>query len=713
MRTPSLRNRVVVLGVLVVAVVVVIVDVTLYLTFRAQLFENLHEVLRERVELVTVEARSHTGADLAQRLIERGVAATIRAPDGTQFAAEPPSPLLGRGLPGGREPNSSVVSRTVSLADGSTATVFARRTGVDEAVRKLLLLEGLGLVAAVSLAGLLLLRTSELALRPLNAIAASARRTSAGRRGERLRPDRPETALGQLASAYDEMLDTLEASVGQASSAQVESELLYMHLRQVIETANAGFVEMDHRGVITDWNSKAEEIFGWRRTEVVGRPLAETLVPPALRPAHVAGLQRFLETGEHRVLGNIVELEALHRDGHLIPVEVSTWVTYLGDDATFSAFIRDITVRRQGEEAIGRLASIVESAQEAIISTSLDGTILTWNFGAERLYQYTAEEAIGRDVSLIVPPDQAVEIERVREHIARGESLARYETVRQRRDGSRVEVAVTTSPVFDAWGAVTGTSIIARDITEQRRMAMALEETLGALERALEDARRSEERTRQFLADAAHQLRSPVAGVRACAETLLRGASDLDRDDLLASLVRETSRAGRLITALLRLAVIDQAPPLEARRCDVVTLCRSEVDRARSLAPELTVDLQVIEPPDEPVELDADSVTEILSNLLDNARRHAATCIRVTVKASQEQLQIVVADDGSGVPDDLVEKIFDRFVSLDGRGGSGLGLPIARALARSHGGDLTYDAAGFVLTVPVGSRVGADSWLRA
>lgn len=704
MRAPSLRNRVVALGVVVVVVVVVSVNGFLYVVFRAALLHNLDDALRERDELVLREASSRSGEELAARLAELGVRSTVRSPDGSAYGADPASSSMDRRGP--RRNSRSVAFRDVRLPDGSVVTVFANRTRVDDAIRRLLVLEAAGLVIATLLAALLLRRTSGLALRPLEQIAATARRTSAGRPGERLRPDRADTTLGQLASAYDEMLDTLEAAAKRASDAQMETEFLYLHLRQVIETAQAAFVGMNAAGLITDWNRKAEETFGWTEKEVVGRALVETIVPPALRPAHTAGLRRFLDTGEHRVLGKSIEVEALHRDGHLIPVELATWVTYVGDEMTFSALLHDITERRKGEEAVGRLATIVESAQEAIFSTSLDGTILTWNLGAERMYSYAADEAIGRHVSLIVPPDRADEIARVRERVELGEGVSRYETVRQRKDGHQIEVAVTSSPIFDGWGAVTGVSTIARDITEQRRMARALEDTLSALERALNEARRSDERSRQFLADAAHQLRNPVAGVRACAETLLRGTEERDRDELLVYLVRETARAGRLISSLLSLARVDQGAHAEPEPCDIVALCASEVDRTRVLAPALRVSLDIGDLRDELPVLNPASVTEILSNLLDNALRHAATTIEVSVAVDQGQLQILVADDGSGVPDEAVEEIFRRFVSLDSKGGSGLGLPIARGLARASGGDVTYDGRGFVLVIPSRSRLG-------
>jgi len=718
MRTPSLRSRIAVLGAVVVAVVLLGVNCITYLTFRAQLMNDLGSVLDERAAIAEREARAGaSGADLAERLTQLGLVATVWTRDGARYEASPASPVIGKGLPAPKGISRPALSRDVALPDGAKVTVFASRAGVDDATNRFFVLEAIGLVVATALAALLLFRNSKRALQPLDSIVASARRTSAGARGQRLRPDRPDTVLGALATAYDEMLDTLESSERRASEAQLDAESLYLNLRQVIETANAAFVAMDRSGVVTDWNSKAEEIFGWRRSEVVGRSLADTLVPPELRERHNAGLARFLETGEHRVLGTNMEFEALRRNGERVPVEISTWVSLVGNDITFSAFLRDISERRKGEEAISRLASIVETAQEAICSSSLDDTIITWNVGAERLYGYTAAEAVGQRLSLIVPALRHSELDEIRRKIAAGQSVARRETSRVRKDGTEVEVAITCAPIHDGRGVVVGASTIARDITDQRRIASELEQTMAALERALDDARGAEERSRRFLADAAHQLRTPIAGVRACAETLLRGTPEGDGDRLLADLVREASRIGKLITALLQLAHIDQGAPHDPAWSDVMVLCESEVERVRALEPNLTVTIDASELVGSAGDVDASVVSEILSNLLDNARRHARSTVWVRVRRPGKDVELEVADDGSGIADDALSQIFDRFVSLDGKGGSGLGLAIARSLARAEGGDIAYrpnpgPGASFVVTLPARIRLREEAGAR-
>ncbi|MDQ4130879.1 MAG: PAS domain S-box protein, partial [Actinomycetota bacterium] len=468
MHTPHIRRRVIALGVAVVVVVTVTVDVLLYVGFRSRLLDNLSDVLEDRAELVRGAAEALDPPALAAQLRELGIRATITAADGSVYRSDPPSPSLGRNLPPG-DRGGAVVSRHVELPNGGTAVVFARRAGVDDALRKLLALEALGLVVATVLATLLLLVVSRVTLRPLRQIAVSARRTAAGASGERLHPDRPDTELGQMALAYDDMLDALEKAVSHAREAQAASEKLRQRAREIVETATAAFVAMDSSGAIVDWTPHAERTFGWSAGEAIGRPLVDTIIPPAFRAAHEAGLKRYLATGEAAILGRPVEVSALHRDGAVFPVELTVWATDEGGEAIFNAFVQDITERRRGAEAIARLAAIVESAQEAIYTRGLDGIILTWNCGAERLYGYTAAEAIGRPFSLLLPPGDERAMDEILAVVRRGERVEQDETIRIGKGGRPIDVSLTVSPIFDAEGVVVGASSIARDITARKR----------------------------------------------------------------------------------------------------------------------------------------------------------------------------------------------------------------------------------------------------
>jgi len=242
-----------------------------------------------------------------------------------------------------------------------------------------------------------------------------------------------------------------------------------------------------------------------------------------------------------------------------------------------------------------------------------------------------------------------------------------------------------------------------RTDTELGRMALAFDEMLDALEAALGQAKASEEHTRRFLAEAAHQLRTPIAGIQASVESLAYARTRAERDRLLGNVAQEASRAGRRVASLLRMARLERGDRLARRSYDVASLCREETERAGVLAPNLEVSVHV-DDDSGTIDVDPDAIREALANLLDNGRRHAATKIDVTFARNGDIAELSVVDDGPGLPERAAERAFEPFVVLDGHGGSGLGLAIARGIARAHGGDLTYQKGRFVLRLPAEAR---------
>ena len=351
------------------------------------------------------------------------------------------------------------------------------------------------------------------------------------------------------------------------------------------------------------------------------------------------------------------------------------------------------------------LAAVVESSCDAVVTQDLDGAILTWNAAATALFGYTESEAVGQPISIIVPTDRLDELRTMTGRVVEGECIPLQETVRRTRSGGLLEVAVTLSPVREPSGALIGVSTIARDSSEHRWMAQTLDEIITRLEDALTEAQESEGRCRRFLADAAHQLRTPMAGIRACAEAVLQGADPADRERLLERVVGEVSRANGLVTSLLKIARLEQRDGLALEQGDISDLCRWEVDRSRALAPHLEIRLRV-DATDTVAVVDSGAVREMLANLLDNARRHARSSIDVVVSGYDRGLEIRVVDDGPGLVGEVKDRAFERFASLDGKGGSGLGLPIARGVALAHGGELSYQGreGGFVVRLPVPPR---------
>jgi PAS domain S-box-containing protein len=244
-------------------------------------------------------------------------------------------------------------------------------------------------------------------------------------------------------------------------------------------------VGMDHDGKVVEFNEAAEQLFGYSREEAIGEELAELIVPEHLRDRHRQGLRRYLETGEKVVIGQRIELPARTRDERIVPVELT--VTRIADSEPplFTGFLRDVSDRSEVERIRHHLAEVVRGTQDAVLSKDLNGVLTSWNRGAESLYGYTAEEAIGRHVSFIVPPDHKNEEMRILDRVKRGERLETYETERIRKDGARVDVSLTVSPIEHPVLGIVGASVVARDITAERRRRRA-QEFLVAATRALD-----------------------------------------------------------------------------------------------------------------------------------------------------------------------------------------------------------------------------------
>ena len=260
------------------------------------------------------------------------------------------------------------------------------------------------------------------------------------------------------------------------------------HFRQIIDTAHDAFISIDSTGYITTWNPQAEKTFGWTASEAIGRRLERLIIPPAYREAHSRGLQRFLSVGMGPLLNKRVEMQALHRDDHEFPVEMSLTAVRVGGDYVFNAFLHDVSERKRAEENVRQLANLVESSGDAIIGIDGEGVIKSWNPAASQLYGYSSSEVVGRSVDTLVPPDC---LQEEREHMARvltGETIDLYEATRVRREGELVEVSVSLSPVKDAVGTIVGASAISRDITERKRAEEALRQVQEGFRSAFENA---------------------------------------------------------------------------------------------------------------------------------------------------------------------------------------------------------------------------------
>jgi PAS domain S-box-containing protein len=272
--------------------------------------------------------------------------------------------------------------------------------------------------------------------------------------------ERLDRLVPAVRRAIQESESRRNRKVAEAALAQSENRKT-----AILESVLDCIVTMDAAGTVLEFNAAAEATFGYTKAQAIGRPLAELIIPPRLRDAHAAGLARYVATGEGPLLGKVVEITAVRSDGSEFPVELAISVIRSGSAPMFIGVLRDITARRRADEPRARLAAIVNSSDDAIYSIGLDGTILTWNAGAERLFGYPASEIIGSNPTHLSPIAASGDLPAILERAACGQTGEAFDARRTRKDGSTVDISVTISPITDSTGRVTGVAAIARDAT--------------------------------------------------------------------------------------------------------------------------------------------------------------------------------------------------------------------------------------------------------
>ena len=354
------------------------------------------------------------------------------------------------------------------------------------------------------------------------------------------------------------------------------------------------------------------------------------------------------------------------------------------------------------EESPSRLAAIVASSDDAIVSKDLTGKIMSWNASAERMFGWSAAEAIGQPITIIIPKDRQQEEDFVLSRIRQGLSVDHFETIRQRKDGSFVEISVSISPIHAPDGTVVGASKIARDITEQKRLRQQAEEA-----NRLKD---------EFLATLSHELRTPLNTVVGYTAMLMKGMMDepqrakalevIHRNaQVLTDMVGELLDSSRMVTGKVRLDIQDT---------DLSQLASEAIENIRPSVTAKRLDLQVRIEPAVQILADPDRLRQILWNLLTNAIKFTPSGgrVEVDVYSDSPSVFIVVRDTGIGVSPEALQHIFKRFWQGDNSrmreyGGLGLGLSLSRYLAELHGGriEATSDGDGrgaeFRVTLPL------------
>ena len=290
-------------------------------------------------------------------------------------------------------------------------------------------------------------------------------------------------AVPELTRGVHQLLNALSATQQAYASGVVEREQVQgqfrssqAQLQAILDNVLDSIIMIDAAGTIVSTNAAVVKMFGYQAATVVGKNI-KMLMPEPNRSNHDGHLARYESTGVTRAIGVGRELEGLTRSGKVFPMELTVTELSLEGQRMFVGLIRDISERRQAEVMRDRFAAVVDSSDDAIISKTLEGIVTAWNRGAEKVFGYSASEAVGQPMLLLLPPDRLGEESEILASIRRGQSVEHLETVRVRKDGTKIDVSVTISPIHDSNGAIVGTSKIARDITERKRAEDALRES--------------------------------------------------------------------------------------------------------------------------------------------------------------------------------------------------------------------------------------------
>ncbi len=486
-----------------------------------------------------------------------------------------------------------------------------------------------------------------------------------------------------------------------AEAALSESELQY---RTVFNQAAVGIAVTDSSGKLLNANRKFIDMFGYSIEELRQRTLLQLTHTDDVTSAS----QQMGQLASGEIADLLLENRCVCKNGRVIWClsTIALVRDAAGHPHHFTGIVEDITERRRAEEAQARLAAIITSSDDSIISMSLTGVITSWNHGAERMYGYLAEEMIGHTTARILPQDRANEEREILDRIRKKERISHFETVRLRKDRVKLDVSVAVSPIEDARGNIIGASKITRDITQSKRTEAALRET---------DRRKDE-----FLATLAHELRNPLAPIRQAA-LISKSDSSTEAQKRWSHEVigRQVHHMALLLDDLLDISRVTRGIlELRLETTDLKDVVEAAVETARPVIDAKRHHFSV-EAPAEPVQIVADPLrlAQILANLLTNAAKYTDPQgqIQLRVQSAVDGVLIAVTDSGIGIPVEATAKVFDMFSQVKStldrsEGGLGIGLALTKGLVELHGGRIEARSGGvglgseFIVWLPHQSR---------
>jgi two-component system cell cycle sensor histidine kinase/response regulator CckA len=507
------------------------------------------------------------------------------------------------------------------------------------------------------------------------------------------------------ASQPDAELMSLLTSVGAQMGVLIERKRSEEALREsearkaaILESALDCIITFDHEGKIIEFNSAAELTFGYRREEAIGREIAELIFPKRLRGTYRKALAVHGATSSERSAGGRTEVIAMRSDKSEFPVEFSlSRISTPEGDPFFTAYIRDITVRKRAESVRSELAAVVECSNDAIIGMTLSGVIVSWNAGARLIYGYEAEEVIGRHVYLLFPPDRMDELPPTLAAARRGQSVTGLETERLRKDGRKIFVSLTESPIISENGSITGVSSIARDVTDHRR----LEEQLRQSQKM--------EAVGRLAGGIAHDFNNVLTAILGFSDLMI---AHVDENHAIRRHLSEIRRSAEFATSLTRqLLAFSRRQTLELKILSLNEIVERIQKMLKRLIGEDVHVMTVLNPGIGKVKADPGQIEQVILNLAVNARDAMPDGGVLTIETSNELIlreaievgsdlppgdyvRLSISDTGTGMTDEVMKHIFEPFFTTKEAGkGTGLGLATCYGIVKQSGGYITVDSA--------------------
>jgi hypothetical protein len=497
-----------------------------------------------------------------------------------------------------------------------------------------------------------------------------------------------ELAVTQLIANHVALvLDRKRAEMARAHSDQ--------QLQTILDNSAAVIFLKDPEGRYLLVNRRYEDIFHVSKGEIVGRTDHE-IFPEDIASRFRENDRRVLATNEPLTVEEYAPLD----DG--IHTYLSNKFPIHGPDGVITSICgiaTDITDRKQLAVASMRLAAIVENSEDAICAKDLNGIITDWNQGAERIFGYTAEEAIGKPVSMLAVPDRIDEFPGILNKIRQGQRVEHYETLRQRKDGRIIHISLSVSPIRDASGHIIGASKIARDISDrkevERENARLFEQgqrIQRELERSNEELRRANEDLETFAYSASHDLQEPLRTIGISAQLLERRCGNElqgDAREFLGSILHATRRMQSLVRDILAYATIargaEGSPGVDSAKVlrSVLDDLKAQTEQANAA---ITWDRLPI------IAAHENRLAQLFQNLISNALKYRNDREpRVHISATERDgwWTFCVADNGIGIEPKYAESIFGLFKRLHSRDqypGSGIGLSTCRRIVEQYGG---------------------------